>query len=131
MPGPVVERVRDDLTEPVRRRRQRVRSPAGQQVEPAGRGQLDHRVVAADGVRRADRFPGRALDVDAHLAEPGRERGRHGSVAAVRHRQQGDGDVRAYDAQPARDRLRDREGREAALELVRGDDDVHAVSPAG
>ena len=119
-----VQRGRHHLAETAARRSQGCPGAAGEPLEPAGVGHLDHGGGPPPGVRRLHRLPRRAADRDRHPLEPGRDRGVQGAVAAVGHRQALHLGVRDDAPQPARHGSRDVVRRERALELVGGQEDA-------
>ncbi|CAM5721962.1 hypothetical protein SVIOM342S_02969 [Streptomyces violaceorubidus] len=121
-PRPRVQRGPQQLARAVRGRRQRCEDTVREPLEAAGLRHLHHSGVLAQRVRRRHLVAEGTGDPYLPALEPGRDRGGHRAVAAVGDGQRLDQDVRHDAAQSCRDALGDLDGRQRALELVRGDE---------
>ena len=131
-PEPGVERVAYRLTEAVRRRRQGIAVFDGHEREARRPRHLDHRRPAvAHGA--PDRRPGlaeRAHHLGAAILAPGRlDQRLQGPVAAIRDRNQLGAGVRRDAANALGNHLRDPQRRDAPLERLWRNHDLHGRTP--
>ena len=128
----VVEGGPDELADAEGGGQKRIAQGRRNELEPRGRRHFDHRdaALAGDAVERLDLVAERPDDPARQATPPGRSDQRiHGALPAVGDRQKHIVGVGVDGAEPLADGERRLERREAFLERVRRDDDLHRQLP--